>query len=75
MKDKERMLIQCASQGDLEAFTALVGKYANAVYRTAYSVVGDFHHAEDVAQEVFVKVWHKLSLLEDKAKFGAGCSP
>jgi RNA polymerase sigma-70 factor (ECF subfamily) len=42
--------------GSNEAFGLLVDRYKDAVYHTAYHIVGDWADAEDVMQEVFVKV-------------------
>ncbi|MGN7165435.1 sigma-70 family RNA polymerase sigma factor [Paenibacillus cellulositrophicus] len=69
MEDKE--VVKSAKQGDLEAYSALVSKYSNAVYATAFSVIGDFHYAQDIAQEAFVKAWSSLGMLDDLDKFGS----
>jgi len=69
LTDQEYLLVQRAGEGDLDAFASLVGKYSNAVYGTAYGIIGDFHYAQDIAQEVFVKAWHKLGMLEDRSRF------
>lgn len=45
MENKEA--VESAFQGDLEAYSALVSKYSNAVYATAFNIVGDFHYAQD----------------------------
>lgn len=60
-----------ASQGDVDSYSTLVTKYSNAVYAIAYGIVGDFHEAQDIAQEVFVKAWHNLNRINDKKKFGS----
>lgn len=71
MLDEERVLVECACQGDVDAFSRLVSKYSNAVYSTAYSYLGDFHLAQDIAQEAFVKAWTNLNSLEERGKFGS----
>lgn len=40
---------------------ALIREYGNDVLRTAYMYVKDLHMAEDIFQEVFIKVNQKLS--------------
>lgn len=40
---------------------ALIRKYGNDVLRTAYMYVKDIHVAEDIFQEVFIKVYKNLS--------------
>jgi RNA polymerase sigma-70 factor (ECF subfamily) len=44
---------------DLRSFEALHDRYGDLVYSVALRVVGDPHVAEDVAQDVFLRVWRK----------------
>ena len=53
-------LLQRARAGDDEAFTLLVKAYGDRVYSLAYYVTKNHHDAEDVAQEVFLKLWRAL---------------
>ncbi len=71
MHADERILVDCACHGDLNAYSALVRKYSNAVYSTAFSLLGDFLLAQDIAQEAFVKAWNNLNCLEERGKFGS----
>lgn len=66
----ESELVRKSSYGDQEAFTELVRKYSNVIYGVAYSEVSDFHLAQDIAQEAFVKAWFKIEQLEDRNRFG-----
>lgn len=66
----EQLVLQ-ARAGDTEAFSLLVRKYANAVYGVAYHNVGDFHFAQDIAQEVFLKAYFKLDDLKEPGKIGS----
>jgi RNA polymerase sigma-70 factor (ECF subfamily) len=68
---EERMLVDSACHGDVDAYSALVKKYSNAVYSTAFSLLGDFHLAQDIAQEVFIKAWNNLNFLKERRKFGS----
>ena len=43
-----------------EAFDALVTAYRRRVFGVAFAVLGSRAAAEDVAQEVFVKLWLSL---------------
>jgi RNA polymerase sigma-70 factor (ECF subfamily) len=52
---------------DTRAFEALVAQYKARVFATTYRLLGDYHEAEDAAQEVFVKVYRGIRSLEDPA--------
>lgn len=54
--------------GDIRAFSELIGEYANLVYGIAYSKLGDFHIAQDIAQEVFIKLFRKIDQLKEPEK-------
>jgi len=62
-------LIKRAKNKDEEAFRMLVEEYQNMVVNLAYSLSGDIHEAEDIAQEVFVKIYNKLGSFREEAKF------
>jgi RNA polymerase sigma-70 factor (ECF subfamily) len=53
-------LISRAAGGDGSAFQALVERHRSMVYRVAYQFAGNHHDAEDIAQEVFIKVYRSL---------------
>ena len=63
-------LVQAATEGDVSAFSELVRRYEGTVTVTAWSIVRDFHTAQDVAQESFVIAYQKLSQLRDARAFG-----
>ena len=56
----EARLVEAAAAGNVGAFSQLVRQYRGRVLRTAFGIVGSTEEAEDVAQEVFVKVWNSL---------------
>jgi len=64
-----QQLVERAGHGDLAAFGKLVERFQDAVYGTACAILGDFHDAQDVAQNAFVKAWRKLRNLRDPVKF------
>src|SRR5688500_20180002 len=53
-------LIARAASGDTAAFQALVERHRGMVYRVAYQFAGNHFDAEDIAQEVFLKVYRSL---------------
>ena len=56
----EAELIAAAAAGNMGAFSQLVREHRSRVLRTAYGILGSAQEAEDVAQDVFVKVWNSL---------------
>lgn len=63
------VLIEAFLDGDEGAFTELVKKHQKSVHALAWRKVGDFHVAEEITQDVFVKVYHKLSTLKNPSQF------
>jgi RNA polymerase sigma-70 factor (ECF subfamily) len=63
-------LVKATCSGDPSAFAELVRRYERAAILTAFSVVGDFHLAQDAAQEAFVSAHRMLNRLRDPASFG-----
>ena len=53
-------LVACAAAGDGAAFQALVERHRAMVYRLAFQFAGNHHDAEDIAQDVFIKVYRSL---------------
>jgi RNA polymerase sigma-70 factor (ECF subfamily) len=50
-------LMACLGTQDIEAFEALYDRYGTLAYSTALRVAGDVHLAEDITQEVFLRIW------------------
>jgi RNA polymerase sigma-70 factor (ECF subfamily) len=44
----------------MRAFSSLVDEHRPRVLRTAYGIVGSTQEAEEIGQEVFIKVWRSL---------------
>ncbi|MBI2933619.1 MAG: sigma-70 family RNA polymerase sigma factor [Planctomycetes bacterium] len=56
-------------QGRRDAFRALYEKYRDKVYATALKIVGEASLAEDLAQEIFVKIHEELHRFKFEARF------
>ena len=69
MKNNDVALIQQVLAGDETAFAELVNKYQKPVHTLAWRKIGDFHIAEDLTQEVFLKVYQSLHILKDPNQF------
>jgi RNA polymerase sigma-70 factor (ECF subfamily) len=64
-------LISRAAGGDAAAFQALVERHRSMVYRVAYQFAGNHHDAEDIAQEVFLKVYRSLDRFRQDAQLSS----
>ncbi len=71
MKNADVELIQRVLNGDDTAFSTLVKKYQKSVHALAWRKIGDFHIAEDITQETFLKAYQRLSTLKDPQSFAS----
>ena len=62
-------LVAAAQRGDTAAFARLTNANYRLVYGLAYSTVGDWAAAQDIAQDTFVVAWTHLGNLR-----GAGAA-
>ena len=69
MRTEDGHIIHKCLGGDAAAFGLLVDKYRASVYALAYTKLGNFHDAEDVTQEVFLKAYQKLRTLKRWDRF------
>lgn len=62
-------LISDTGAGDARAFGEIVRRFQGMAYGYAYSILRDFHAAEDAAQEAFIAAHANLPQLRDPAAF------
>lgn len=55
--------------GDLEAFETLVTRHQHSVVGTAAKMLGGTADAEDIGQQVFMRVWKHAARYQPSAKF------
>jgi len=55
--------------GDVSAFEQLMRKHQKSVINTIYRFIGNGAEAEELAQEVFLKVYNSVQKYKPKAKF------
>jgi RNA polymerase sigma-70 factor (ECF subfamily) len=67
MADAE--VIARAAGGDASAFQMLVEQHRSMVYRVAYQFAGNHYDAEDIAQDVFIKVYRSLPRFRQDSLF------
>lgn len=63
------LIIHQATQGDTAAFETIVQRFQDMAVGYAYAVLGDFHLAEDAAQEAFVQIHQDLVQLREPKAF------
>lgn len=61
--------IQRAAEGDPSAWETIVPTYWRKVFNVAYRFVGTYDEAEDLTQEIFLKVFKSLSTFDRRANF------
>ncbi len=69
MKNEDVELIQRVLGGDEHAFSVLVRKYQKPVHGLVWRKVGDFHIAEEITQDTFLKAYKELATLKKPHRF------
>jgi RNA polymerase sigma-70 factor (ECF subfamily) len=67
--DSDVALMQRIAHGDESAFAVLVERHQHAVVGTAAKMLGDAAEAEDIAQQVFLRLWRHAGRYRPTAKF------
>ncbi len=65
---EENELVKAALSGDKLAFGEIVERYQRMVARTVKGMLGDSVFAEDIGQEVFIKLFNSLSEFRGESK-------
>jgi RNA polymerase sigma-70 factor (ECF subfamily) len=65
----DSQLIAQYINGDKKSLEVLIKKYLNPIYGFVYKNVGDKPAAEDITQEVFIKVWKNIKKFDQKREF------
>ncbi len=68
-KDDDVQLIYAVLSGDDAAFDALVEKYQKSVHALVWRKIGDFHYAEEITQDTFLRAYQNLSTLRNPSQF------
>jgi len=62
-------IVRKAQEGDTGAFALLVRRFQDMAVAYGYSMLRDFHLAEDAAQEAFFEAYRHLQQLREPAAF------
>ena len=65
----DEKLIAGFKNGDLDAFQKIYNSYCKPLYRFALSYMKDTFDAEEIVQDVFLKVWEKRAEVDEHKSF------
>jgi RNA polymerase sigma factor (sigma-70 family) len=68
-QDAIEALIQRCLSGDQQAWEAIVRQYWRKVFNVAYKFVGKHDAAEDLSQDIFLKIFKSLDTFDRRANF------
>ena len=71
MENQDYFCVKCLAQGDEEAFVELYNRYHRKIYYIAFKMTQSEVLAEDVTQNVFLKIWEMRASLDPKQNFAA----
>jgi RNA polymerase sigma-70 factor (ECF subfamily) len=66
---EERALIARLREGDTEALREIVERYESRIFALIHGIVRDAHEVEDIAQEVFLKVYSRIGAFDERSQF------
>lgn len=62
-------LVRLLRKGDMIAFDAIYNKYCHKLHQFVFMYLKQEEDAEDIVQEVFIKIWHYRSKIDVYASF------
>ena len=68
-REDDVQLIHAVLSGDDAAFDLLVEKHQKSVHALAWRKIGDFHYAEEITQDTFLRAYQNLSTLRNPNQF------
>ncbi|MBQ9267543.1 MAG: sigma-70 family RNA polymerase sigma factor [Clostridia bacterium] len=63
----EKELVRRAKDGDLKAYEEIISLYEKKVFSTIYYMVKNDNEIEDIAQEVFIKIYKNLGNFKEES--------
>ena len=59
-------IVEKVLKGDMDAFSQIIDKYEKMVYNLAYRIFNNTSDAEDMTQEIFIKIYKNIYKCEGK---------
>ena len=69
MLNNEKELLEEITCGDMTAFSTLMKHYSQGVYTLVVRIIGNECEAEEVTQDIFMKVYNQLSYFSGRSTF------
>lgn len=69
IQDLSKDVLLQAAQGDIQAFEEIYKVTSGFVYNVAFRVVGNKEDAQEITQDVFLKIYKNLKNFEFRASF------
>lgn len=69
MSDNENILLEKAKAGDISAFEQLIECYQRKIYNIALRIVGNYDDANDLAQEVLIRIFKSIGSFKQQSSF------
>lgn len=64
----EKKIIKQLKNGDFSNYDKIVDSYKNRVFGMAYKFTNDYDEAQDLAQEVFLKIYRQIKNFREESK-------
>lgn len=68
-RESDEVLMVRVAEGDSAAYETLYTRYKNRILTFVYRYVGDRDHAEDLTQEVFLKLYRNPRAFDPRSRF------
>jgi len=67
--DNDLFYIQKVKAGDFQSFSAIASKYQNMVFTIVLKIIENREDAEDITQEIFIKVFKSIQQFREDSEF------
>lgn len=67
--DEDIQLMMRFQKGEESCFEQLVERHKNRVFNLVYRFLNSYQEAEDITQEIFIKIYHTKNTYRPRAKF------
>lgn len=67
--ENEKVLIDRCKNGEIQAFEELIRGYEKKVFNIVFRIIGNYDDAQDISQDIFVKVFKSIRNFKEKSSF------